>query len=158
MVNKMTYKFGAVLQNKKKKRKLLQSGFVINLQVREIPNEVLLIFYKYCRIQISIGCLFGIEKIFQKIWLKYNFSFFIFVFYLGFQWLFTRTDLKYELSIPIKKNAVFLYSIDKTTMAKCLLICTIALCFVMSSLATHIPDRDSPDKTLYERYVSKYSW
>lgn len=67
MVNKMTYKFGAVLQNKKKKRKLLQSGFVINLQVREIPNEVLLIFYKYCRIQISIGCLFGIEKIFQKI-------------------------------------------------------------------------------------------
>lgn len=56
-----------------------------------------------------------------------------------------------------KNNAVFLYSIDKTTMAKCLLICTIALCFVMSSLATHTPDRDSPDKTLYERFVSKYS-
>lgn len=64
----MTYKFGAVLQNKKKKEKkeTLKSGFVINLQVREIPNEVLLIFYKYCRIQISIGCLFGIEKIFSK--------------------------------------------------------------------------------------------
>lgn len=154
MVNKMTYKFGAVLQNKKKKRKLLQSGFVINLQVREIPNEVLLIFYKYCRIQISIGCLFGIEKIFQKIWLKYNFSFF---FLSMFSMVVYQNRFEIRIVDSNKNNAVFLYSIDKTTMAKCLLICTIALCFVMSSLATHTPDRDSPDKTLYERFVSKYS-
>lgn len=47
----------------------------------------------------------------------------------------------------------YLFFIDKTTMAKCLLICTITLCLTVMSLASQTPDRNSPEETKHERSV-----
>lgn len=66
--------------------------------------------------------------------------------------LHCRTSLKHELLILV---SFLIFFLDKTTLTKCLLICTITLCLTVLSLATQSPDRNSPEETKHERSVSK---